>query len=76
MDQWLPFGVKGMEQWQSIWGPDRADRGRLSTAAEKAQGLAAEVDDATIYAPRARLDALPWRCSGSPARVPGRHRFG
>lgn len=20
MDQWLPFGVKGMEQWQTIWG--------------------------------------------------------
>jgi Family of unknown function (DUF6489) len=20
MDQWLPFGSKGIEQWQSIWG--------------------------------------------------------
>jgi hypothetical protein len=20
MEQWLPFGTKGMEQWQSLWG--------------------------------------------------------
>ena len=20
LDQWLPFGIKGMEQWQSMWG--------------------------------------------------------
>ena len=19
LDQWMPFGVKGMEQWQSLW---------------------------------------------------------
>lgn len=20
MEQWMPFGAKGMEQWQSLWG--------------------------------------------------------
>ena len=20
MEQWLPFGTKGMEQWQALWG--------------------------------------------------------
>ena len=20
MEQWLPFGAKGMEQWQALWG--------------------------------------------------------
>ena len=52
LDQWLPLGMKGIEQWQSLWtNLAQTAAGLPALGPHQAQGIAPGLAADTIYAP-------------------------